>query len=402
MSHLDEGVLHSLLDGELDESARQAAETHLATCAECRRDYEEAKGLLAGADELIAAVELPPRTRPRTVPDSRGVRPTGPLFSWRTVAWAASVVLAVGLGWLARPYRMPSPMPASYSDSRPDSAPLPTAGPPAVPAEKPALGDKDELREERGRRAGAETGRLAETAASRAKESKLGPAGAPAATPAPEAAANQAPAPLQEAVRALTNPVTAQGDSSASVASRDALAEQDRVAPAAPAGESNLAASKALVGKAATTRELERSGFNAPAARRDQAIGGFQPTAMETAVRMLGGSIRLVDGLTPIRVMVGPGSVVSGANPPQTVIRVVYMDPPGRELWLDQQRPEEGAMEPATAGLAATTLLAGDTLVTPVTGGARSLAWIHQSGFRLALTGFLPADSLRALARRVQ
>ncbi len=163
-----------------------------------------------------------------------------------------------------------------------------------------------------------------------------------------------------------------------------------------------MAAPKALAGKTAMTRELERGSLNTPGARRDQAIGGFQPTAMEAAVRMLGGSIRLVDGLTPIKVMVGPGSVVSGADPRQAVIRVVYMDPPGRELWLDQQRPEEGAMEPAAAGLAATTLLAGDTLVTPVAGGARSLTWIHQSGFRLALTGFLPADSLRELARRVQ
>jgi hypothetical protein len=78
------------------------------------------------------------------------------------------------------------------------------------------------------------------------------------------------------------------------------------------------------------------------------------------------------------------------------------MDPPGRELWLDQQRPEERANERVAAGRAATTLLAGDTLVTSASDGARSLAWINQNGFRLALTGFLPADSLRALARRVQ
>jgi len=151
----------------------------------------------------------------------------------------------------------------------------------------------------------------------------------------------------------------------------------------------------------AVARELDRGALNITV-RRDQAAGRFQPTAMEAAVRMLGGSIRLVDGLTPSLVMVGPGGLVPGADPGRVVIRVVYVDPPGRELWLDQQRPVERPSEPAAAGVTTTALLPGDTLIAPVASGARSLTWIHQSGFRLALTGFLPADSLRALARRVQ
>jgi hypothetical protein len=123
---------------------------------------------------------------------------------------------------------------------------------------------------------------------------------------------------------------------------------------------------------------------------------------MEAAVRILGGSIRLVDGMTPTGVLVGPGTLVSGADPGLEIVRVVYDDPPGRELWLDQQRPRENRNELDAGGRGATTLLLGDTLVVTGTGAQRGLRWIHQSGFRLGLTGFLPADSLRALARKVQ
>jgi hypothetical protein len=180
------------------------------------------------------------------------------------------------------------------------------------------------------------------------------------------------------------------------------LADQGRVAPPVPFEESNAKPAAALAGKVVETKEGERKSSEALALRRSRQSVAFQPTAMEAAVRILGGSIRLVDGMTPTRVLVGSGSLVSGADPAREVVRVVYMDPPGRELWLDQQRPDERANEADAPGLAATTLLAGDTLVTPGPGGARNLRWIHQSGFRLGLTGFLPADSLRALARRVQ
>jgi hypothetical protein len=400
MSHLDEGELHSLLDGELDESARQAAEAHLATCAECRREYEEAKALLAGADELIAAVELPPITRSEPVTARPRTQRGSPRFTWRSVAWAASLVLAAGLGWLVRPYRSAPARSESHAEPRLDSVMRPAEAP-AASGETAALGDKEELKGERGTKADrAASGALAQTTRPRAEESKPAPGAAPVTPPAPMAAARQAP--QQEEVRALTDHAPAAVDASSLIAPTGAPAERDRVSTSVTAGDANATASTGLVGKMAITREVERSGFNAPAARKDGAAGVFQPTAMEAAVRMLGGSIRLVDGLTPIRVMVGPGTALSGADSGREVIRVVYMDPPGRELWLDQQRPEERANERVAAGRAATTLLAGDTLVTSASDGARSLAWINQNGFRLALTGFLPADSLRALARRVQ
>jgi len=102
MSHADEGSLHAYLDGELTAAERAGLEAHLAGCATCRarlaeeRDLvERARGLLAGAAPPEAA--LPPLRR--TGGGGRGARP---LPRWVPLAWAASVLLALGGGWMAR------------------------------------------------------------------------------------------------------------------------------------------------------------------------------------------------------------------------------------------------------------------------------------------------------------
>ena len=131
---------------------------------------------------------------------------------------------------------------------------------------------------------------------------------------------------------------------------------------------------------------------------------GFRASSLEEAVRVLDGTVLLIDGMTPQMVLVGPGAAFAGGNPSQEVVRVVYDDPPGRQLWLDQQRIEQGP-EGAAQALRVTSklnLLPGDTLVTPAADGASSLNWVSQTMFRLGLRGFLPTDSLRALARRVR
>ncbi len=54
-NHLDEGVLHSLLDGELDPSEAVRAREHLDGCPECRARMEEAHTLLG---EVQAGLDL--------------------------------------------------------------------------------------------------------------------------------------------------------------------------------------------------------------------------------------------------------------------------------------------------------------------------------------------------------
>ena len=70
MSHLDEGTLHALLDGELETHEVAEIQAHLGSCASCGLRLREVKEFLAEADRLIASVDL------ATVPASAAARPT--------------------------------------------------------------------------------------------------------------------------------------------------------------------------------------------------------------------------------------------------------------------------------------------------------------------------------------
>ncbi len=115
MSHVDEGQLHAYLDRQAAAGAAGAAEPetqlierHLLECTECRARLEEARRLRDRAADILRAagparIPAPPfeevlaRSR-REGTRRRVVR----LSRLRTLAWAATVVLAVGVGWYAR------------------------------------------------------------------------------------------------------------------------------------------------------------------------------------------------------------------------------------------------------------------------------------------------------------
>jgi hypothetical protein len=362
MPHLDEGLLNALLDNELDDAVSSAAQAHLASCPDCRRQYEEARAMAIEADRLVGLVEVP-EDRKTAVGKKAPRGAKGSSWSrWRTVAWAATVVLAAGLGWLASDLR--------YADRR--------------PAEGEALGSF-----------ATDTPSLAESA--------LRPA-----DPAPEA--------KKEDGRVLGNsdrrgqerldrPAAPLPVTTGAVAT-DSLKDRDAAAGArAPAALQDAREESAKLNAAAQEPSRpDMAAAEAPAplgARSRRAVAQtFRPLEMEDAVRTLAGSIRLVDGLVPLRFLSGPGSSMPGGDPSQSMIRVVYEDPPGRELWLDQQRP--GSEDEAGLAARARVLLQGDTVVTTQPGGMNRVRWIDQHRFRLALTGFLPADSLRAIIPRVQ
>lgn len=343
MSHLDEGQLAALFDNELEPEEKRAADTHLASCAECRALWEETRALAAEADRLVGTVELPPAARPKAAPmtlapASSPAEPTRRPLPWRTLAWAASVLLAVGLGYSLR------------SAAR-DTTDMATA----LPANHPVLAEPAD-------KSGAapSPGQAAPTARrdEKAVASELADAGKAAGAPAPVPTRPAAPTPSPAA---------------------------DAIAP--PAATGNVALSQA------ESEPRVARGLSAP--KR----AGFRQVSMEDAVRALAGSIRLVDGLEPVRVLAGSGSIIPSTDPSQEIIRVVYQDPPGRELWLDQQRP--GAESESARARMAESLLPGDTLLAPAEAGSRSVRWIDQHGFMLRLTGFLPGDSLRAMIPRV-
>jgi hypothetical protein len=99
MSHVDEGTLHAYLDGELAPVERERVDTHLKGCPACQARLAEEQAILERASRLLGMATPPERAMP---PLSQLRRP--PVF-WRLrrpLAWAATLILAVGLGWYVR------------------------------------------------------------------------------------------------------------------------------------------------------------------------------------------------------------------------------------------------------------------------------------------------------------
>ena len=98
MSHVDDGTLHAYLDGELSPAEVQGVEAHLAQCPACRGRLDEERALITRAGELLALAAPPDRELP---PFRVGdVKPPTRLW-WKVrlpLAWAATLVLALGIG----------------------------------------------------------------------------------------------------------------------------------------------------------------------------------------------------------------------------------------------------------------------------------------------------------------
>ena len=113
MSHITEGLLHAHLDGALGTDRAEEwllAEAHLGVCEDCRRRLDEARQLRDTAGALLASASSPVSDRPsfdRLVSLAGTGRVATPRrqrwwSSTSRLAWAASLMLAVGAGWLGR------------------------------------------------------------------------------------------------------------------------------------------------------------------------------------------------------------------------------------------------------------------------------------------------------------
>lgn len=114
MPHVDEGQLHAWLDGAYPAGDRELLliRTHMQECADCRNLLEQERTIRERAGEILnfanPVADDPPSfeqlsTRQRAVHPRRS-RNGG----YARLAWAATVVLALGAGWLARGI-MPQP-----------------------------------------------------------------------------------------------------------------------------------------------------------------------------------------------------------------------------------------------------------------------------------------------------
>jgi len=115
--HPDEGLIHAWLDDALSAADAERLAEHVRTCAECQARVAEARGLIAGASRIIAALDdVPAGTRPGwaqgavegglTSDTAAGTvaapRASGSLWRWLRVtpgraALAATILVAVGI-----------------------------------------------------------------------------------------------------------------------------------------------------------------------------------------------------------------------------------------------------------------------------------------------------------------
>jgi hypothetical protein len=117
MSHIAEGLLHAHLDGALapDDPEWARAKVHLEQCDACRGRLEEARQLRGAVGRILAGADAPGTERPAFADlierarsgreEHRRAAIRGRPPWWRSpakLAWAASLVLAVGAGWMGR------------------------------------------------------------------------------------------------------------------------------------------------------------------------------------------------------------------------------------------------------------------------------------------------------------
>jgi hypothetical protein len=92
MQHLDEGTIHSWLDGALSAEEAARVEAHVAECPQCAAAVAEARGFIAASSRILTALDHVPR----------GVVPAAQPIKWyNRSAWrAAAAVLVVAVGSL--------------------------------------------------------------------------------------------------------------------------------------------------------------------------------------------------------------------------------------------------------------------------------------------------------------
>jgi putative zinc finger protein len=92
MQHLDEGKIHSWLDGALSAEEAARAERHVGECAQCAAAVAEARGFIAASSRILTALDNAPRG---VIPVAAPRKRVNPLV-WRV----AATVLVVAAGTL--------------------------------------------------------------------------------------------------------------------------------------------------------------------------------------------------------------------------------------------------------------------------------------------------------------
>lgn len=426
MSHVDDSMLHAYLDGALEAGERDDVDAHLADCGACRERLAAAERLSRRASSLLAELELGPAHPPawreleERAAARRADRRRRPWLA-PSLAWAASIAIAFGVGWLSASYwtdlsaDLGAPLTRRQAEAELDRVqPVSEAAPsPGVVVTPDEVG----LREpDRALPSDAFRAPVAQKEV-QAPEGRLEDAAERSAAPAEKPAADAAAPELEEAVvetradrdRRESVATTPEGEAGRPVevpppaAPAAAKAElESRQRRQAQANEPAAGADRRVtdeVSRVMTEREAPEvpaalpstpALLNRAAARAgDDAAAGFFAAGTEAAALWLGGELRTLPELRLLRTEVGPGVGLVGGLAGLPAVRLVYQDAAGHEITLIQQR-ERG---PADAEAEPTLTIAPS--------GQKSYRWSDR-GYLLTLIADVSSDSLRALAERVQ
>ena len=430
MSHVDEGTLHALLDGELAPAEVLEVQTHFATCPACSSRLDDARKLLAETERLVTALEAaaplggeaatartarpvatpPPPRRPVEPPARPAATPPLPAASPETLVlipnnptateirrsrlkvmgWAAGFLVVIGAGVLGVQMRNGffDKKPAGTLKIRPEefSAPGGSDLPPPKPAAQPqgALGLSIPPPES--------TSDQARNAPSAAAPASQAP---PAAKPAPPAAtAASGPAPTTKPAPQAASGIFPSAEDRQAIVDRAAKAteeldrERNRERAAAATAALDAQRKQAAARQAAAQANPTPAPTPAPppVPTIDQRSRIANRIGLDEAARQLGGPLHAIDGMS--RQLVGAVSpqLVPGSDTSRAVVRAVYVDRAGRLIFLDQQRVRPGQ---------------ADLPFTPHAERNGELRWMAGQ-VMLVLQGDLPTDSLRLLYRRVR
>ena len=96
MQHLDEGMIHAWLDGELSPPEREALEAHIAECAQCAAAVAEARGFVAASTRILTALDsVPGGVLPAASTGSGTARPAVRRRFVASRAWMAAAAVLV-------------------------------------------------------------------------------------------------------------------------------------------------------------------------------------------------------------------------------------------------------------------------------------------------------------------
>jgi hypothetical protein len=308
MQHLDDGLLHELVDGEVPSDQLVAIQRHLEGCAACRARLEEARALATGADDLIEALDVPD-VAARTATPVLPLPVHRPAPRWgRALGLAASLTVAAGLGYAVHDLLPPPSDDRAIATSAAPGATEPAPANTAAATDQPA-------------REASPPGSTPVPAAPTAAK----PTAEPAAPPAAIATRDRAEARPPDLADAGIEPRVEVTPPIASEVARAA-------APAPRTGRAPLGIREQVEARDLVVVPRENSLIPRDAAPATAKLATL-PLAVEfgEAMAILGGRLRLVDGLVPSR-MERVGDEVQVIYPVTEGVLVLSQQRVGEEL----------------------------------------------------------------------